>query len=372
MAGLEVDAVDARRARLQRRARSGLVQARRAPSGRREAAGLHGRPGPGRAAADHLRRGQRGRGHAGAGGDHRRRPARRLQDQARQAARRRVLRHDLLRQRTGPGRDLGRHPAPAGGCPGRRGFPRLAGPGRPCIEVDLTPDRGDCLGHRRAGPRGGGHQPGAALTPVDVDAGPAALIDDRFPVELDGPRGLPALCLPHHSRHRPGAVTPLWMRERLRRGGIRSISPVVDVTNYVLLELGQPMHGFDLARLDGRDPGAPGRGRRAARPAQRRRRSTLRADTLVIADAAGPVALAGIMGGAATARRVGDPRYPAGERLLRARSRSAARRAATDCTPIPPTASSAASTRSSRSARSSARPGCCWTSSAASPVRWSR
>ena len=47
------------------------------------------------------------------------------------------------------------------------------------------------------------------------------------------------------------AVTPVWMRERLRRGGVRSISPMVDVTNYVLLELGQPMHAYDLAKLRG-------------------------------------------------------------------------------------------------------------------------
>ena len=64
----------------------------------------------------------------------------------------------------------------------------------------------------------------------------------------------------------PRPRRPLWMRERLRRGGVRAISPVVDVTNYVMLELGQPMHGFDLGRLDRRDPGAPGRGRASGWP----------------------------------------------------------------------------------------------------------
>jgi phenylalanyl-tRNA synthetase beta chain len=90
------------------------------------------------------------------------------------------------------------------------------------------------------------------------------------------------------------------MRERLRRGGIRAISPVVDVTNYVLLELGQPMHGFDLATLDGEI-----RVRMAEEGEQidllNGERGILRADTLVIADVSRAIALAGIMGGAATA-----------------------------------------------------------------------
>ncbi len=92
------------------------------------------------------------------------------------------------------------------------------------------------------------------------------------------------------------AETPLWMRERLRRSDIRSLGPVVDVTNYVLLELGQPMHGFDLDKLK-----APIR----VRMAQAGEKLTLlgeqeielQPDTLVIADAERPLALAGIMGG---------------------------------------------------------------------------
>jgi phenylalanyl-tRNA synthetase beta chain len=95
----------------------------------------------------------------------------------------------------------------------------------------------------------------------------------------------------------PEAATPTWMIEKLRRGGVRAISPVVDVTNYVMLELGQPMHGFDLARVEG------GIRVRLAEVGEvlallDGTEVKLTADTLVIADAGKPLALAGIMGGA--------------------------------------------------------------------------
>lgn len=99
------------------------------------------------------------------------------------------------------------------------------------------------------------------------------------------------------------AVTPDWMRRRLERSGLRSISALVDVTNYVLLELGQPMHAFDNDKLQGDI-----RVRFAAAGEQivllNEKTVTLDDSMLVIADDSGPVALAGIMGGAATA--VGD------------------------------------------------------------------
>ena len=90
--------------------------------------------------------------------------------------------------------------------------------------------------------------------------------------------------------------TPLWMQESLRRCGMRSLGPVVDVTNYVLLELGQPMHAFDLAQL------AQGiRVRYAGKDETLvlldERRITLDEQTLVIADHDRPLAIAGVMGG---------------------------------------------------------------------------
>jgi len=96
------------------------------------------------------------------------------------------------------------------------------------------------------------------------------------------------------------AETPAWMAMRLERSGIRSISAPVDITNYVLLEMGQPMHAFDLARIKG------GIEVRWAKPGEKlallnEQVAELAADMLVVADDSGPLALAGIMGGAATA-----------------------------------------------------------------------
>ena len=167
-----------------------------------------------------------------------------------------------------------------------------------CIEVDLTPDRGDCLSIAGLAWEVAAIN-GCALTPVVVEPVPPGC-DDRFPVSLEAPEHCPRYACRIIRAIDPAAMTPLWMRERLRRGGIRAISPVVDVTNYVLLELGQPMHGFDLGCLTGQIQ---------VRLAAARERLhllngetiELRPDTLVIADAAGPVALAGIMGGAASA-----------------------------------------------------------------------
>jgi len=91
--------------------------------------------------------------------------------------------------------------------------------------------------------------------------------------------------------------SPLWLRERLRRAGLRSISPVVDVTNYVMLELGQPLHAYDMSRLHG------GLSARRATAGERLqlldgREVQLDTDILVIADDEGAVGLAGVMGGA--------------------------------------------------------------------------
>jgi len=162
------------------------------------------------------------------------------------------------------------------------------------IEVDLTPDRGDCLSLAGIA-REVGVINQCQVAPLPIEPVPA-VVDERFSVRVDAPVACPRYVCRIMRNINPTAVTPLWMTERLRRGGIRPISPVVDVTNYVLLELGQPMHGFDLARL--------------ARHIEVRMASggekltlldgqeiSLKPDTLVIADAEHSLAIAGIMGG---------------------------------------------------------------------------
>jgi phenylalanyl-tRNA synthetase beta chain len=166
------------------------------------------------------------------------------------------------------------------------------------IELDLTPDRADCLSvagvAREVGVLNGVPVTGPAMDPV------APTHDDAHPVELIAANACPRYLCRVVRGVDPTAETPLWMAERLRRSGLRPIAAVVDVTNYVLLELGQPMHAFDRDRLDG-----PIRVRMAAAGEPLALLNgdevELRGDTLVIADAARPVAMAGIMGGADSA-----------------------------------------------------------------------
>ena len=162
------------------------------------------------------------------------------------------------------------------------------------IEVDLTPNRGDCLGLAGIA-REVGVLNRATVTPVATDS-VAATVDDTFPVELAAPEGCPRYLGRVIRGIDPHAVTPTWMQERLRRSGIRSLGPLVDVTNYVMLELGQPMHAFDLSRLTG------GIVVRWAAQGEKLllldgREVELDTETLVIADHGQAVAIAGVMGG---------------------------------------------------------------------------
>ncbi|MFI0471424.1 phenylalanine--tRNA ligase subunit beta [Halomonas sp. HMF6819] len=162
------------------------------------------------------------------------------------------------------------------------------------IEVDLTPNRGDCLSVKGMAREVGVLNRLPVQAPGTDPVAPSS--EQRFPVGVSAAEQCPR----YVSRVIDGVdltrPTPLWMVERLRRSGVRSIDPAVDVTNYVMLELGQPLHAFDLDNLS---EGIQ------VRMAQEGERLTLldgqdialRPDTLVIADGTGPLAMAGVMGG---------------------------------------------------------------------------
>ncbi len=162
------------------------------------------------------------------------------------------------------------------------------------IEVDLTPNRGDCLGITGLA-REVGVLNKAPVTAPQILAVPPQN-DARFAVELEAAEACPRYVGRVLHNVDLSASTPLWMQERLRRSGVRSIDPVVDVTNYVMLELGQPMHAFDLAQLNGsiRVRMADAGEKLTLLDGQE---ITLNADTLLIADEQRPLAIAGVMGG---------------------------------------------------------------------------
>ncbi len=162
------------------------------------------------------------------------------------------------------------------------------------IEIDLTPNRGDCLSIAGVA-RELVVLNNCELTKPEMST-VAASIDEEFPVEIDADDACTHYVGRVIKEVNTQAETPLWMLERLRRSGIRSLGPVVDITNYVMLELGQPMHAFDLDILQGQI---------SVRYAEDGEKITLLdgksieldAKTLLIADDERPLALAGVMGG---------------------------------------------------------------------------
>jgi len=167
------------------------------------------------------------------------------------------------------------------------------------LDLELTPNRGDCLSIR------GVAREVAALTnsrlkkPVkSVEM--AVKARGKLPIILTASDACPHYVGRIIRNVDVSAETPLWIKERLRRAGIRSLGPCVDVTNYVMIELGQPMHAFDLAHLDGQIEVRYANGREKLALLDD---STIKPEKtdLLIADKSGPLALAGVMGGAASA-----------------------------------------------------------------------
>ncbi len=166
------------------------------------------------------------------------------------------------------------------------------------IDIDLTPNRGDCLSVQGI----------AREMKVLADADYRPLVvepsEPQSKLSIDIDLNDSVACPRYIGRVIEGidarAVTPLWMRERLRRCGVRPISAIVDITNYVMLEIGQPMHAFDLAKLQ------DGIIVRQSKVNEKitlldDSRAELDGDTLIIADHDGPIAIAGVMGGADSA-----------------------------------------------------------------------
>jgi phenylalanyl-tRNA synthetase beta chain len=192
------------------------------------------------------------------------------------------------------------------------------------LEVNVTPNRGDAMSVLGVARDVVALTGSALLTPARLRAvaaataaatpavsahasavASAAANADAVAVTLQPLAGAPRLLAQPLYDLDNTRATPLWLRERLRRAGLRPISPVVDVTNYVMLELGQPMHAYDRARLSG------GLAARRARAGERLRlldgsEIALDADALVIADDESAVGLAGVMGGERSAISAGS------------------------------------------------------------------
>ncbi|NQZ25278.1 MAG: phenylalanine--tRNA ligase subunit beta [Colwellia sp.] len=166
------------------------------------------------------------------------------------------------------------------------------------IDVDLTANRGDCLGLKGLAREVGVLNSLAVTEPTITAAVPT--IDDALTINVEATEACPRYLGRVIKGINPSATTPLWMVEKLRRCGTRAIDPVVDVTNYVLLELGHPMHAFDLAKLDG-GVNAKITVRFANKEEKLtlldEKEVTLKEGTLVIADEKKALAMAGIFGG---------------------------------------------------------------------------
>ena len=166
------------------------------------------------------------------------------------------------------------------------------------IEVDLTPNRADCLSvegiAREVALLNEMPFSAAEITPSAVEH------QETLEIKVSAPDACPRYLGRLIKNVNASAATPLWMQERLRRSGLRSLGPVVDVTNYVLLELGQPLHAFDAAKLSG---AIEVRMAKADEPLKLLNDQEIKAntETLVIADVEKALALAGIMGGSESA-----------------------------------------------------------------------
>lgn len=162
------------------------------------------------------------------------------------------------------------------------------------IDLSITPNRGDCLSIKGLAREVSTLTNSRVSTP---DIKPIkAKIKDKLSVSIKTEAGCPRYVGRIIRGVNAQIASPIWLRERLRRSGLRSISAIVDITNYVMLELGQPMHAFDLDKVD--------KEIRVRNSKQGEKlllldgsEQTLDSDTMLIADSKKPLAIAGVMGG---------------------------------------------------------------------------
>ncbi|MGA7540827.1 MAG: phenylalanine--tRNA ligase subunit beta [Steroidobacteraceae bacterium] len=171
------------------------------------------------------------------------------------------------------------------------------------LELNVTPNRGDAMSVIGVAREVAALSAGKLAEPWVHGAragAPARKLRDTLGVRLDAPAGCPKFVGRIIRDVDNKAAVPVWMLERLRRAGVRCISPVVDVTNYVMLELGQPMHAYDLAKLNGEIRVRYGRAGETLTLLDGKS-VEVQPDVLLITDGSGPVGVAGIMGGERTA-----------------------------------------------------------------------
>ncbi len=167
------------------------------------------------------------------------------------------------------------------------------------IDLEITSNRPDCLGHLGIAREIGVLWDQTPTWPAAQPTESAASVETLTKVSVESPE----MCPRYTARVIQGAKvgpSPAWMREHLQTVGVASINNIVDITNYVLLECGQPLHAFDLAKLRG--PRIVVRAARAEETLEAINHKSYRLDPAmcVIADAERPVAIAGVMGGAET------------------------------------------------------------------------
>ena len=166
------------------------------------------------------------------------------------------------------------------------------------IDLDLTPNRGDCFSLL------GVARDLAGTTNKNIkysfDIKNAITSDIEHPINVDNAELCPRFAAQSIINIDNKATTPLWIKEKLRKSGLRPINPIVDVTNFVMIEIGQPLHAYDLSKING--PVSP----RMAKQDETltlldENNVALDQQTIVISDRSGPIGMAGVMGGLSTA-----------------------------------------------------------------------